>query len=102
MRSYIITESRDSLLGMRLAGVDGIRLKEPSAIEAAFKKAVKDADIGIIYMTELAYNMVSEMVDDYKQKHHFPLITIIPDRDGFHDPERKNIVSRYIRESVGL
>ena len=102
MRSYIITESRDSLLGMKLAGIDGVRLKEPEAIEKAFKNAVKDPDIGIIYMTELAYDRVASMVDDYKQKHHFPLITIIPDRDGFHDPKRKNIVSRYIRESVGL
>lgn len=102
MHSFIITESRDSLLGMRLAGVDGVRLKEPDALEKAFKKAVRDSNIAIVFMTELAYDRIRPVVDDYKQKNHFPLITIIPDRDGFHDPERKNIVSHYIKQSVGL
>lgn len=102
MHSYVITDSRDSFLGMQLAGIKGIYLKSPEAIEQAFKKAVRDPDIGIVYMTEKAFEMIRDTVEAYKRKHLFPLITEIPDRYGYEDDGQPGLVSRYIRESLGL
>ena len=62
MKSFIISENRDSFLGMKLAGIQGVYVREQEGIEAAFKKASKDPEIGIIYLTEKAYLKIEETV----------------------------------------
>lgn len=60
MKSYVISENRDSYLGMQLAGIEGSYLKTKAEIEAAFKEALKDKDIGIIFLTEKASLMIED------------------------------------------
>lgn len=100
MKSYVISENRDSFLGMQLAGIEGIYLKTKEEIECAFKNALKNKDIGIIFLTEKAYLMMEELVIESKKKYFSPLITIIPDRYGYQREE--GMITRYIKESVGL
>jgi V/A-type H+-transporting ATPase subunit F len=100
MKSYIISENRDSFLGMKLAGISGIYLRDPEAIEKAFRDAIKNPEIGIIYLTEKAYTMIEELVLEEKRKHMCPLITVIPDRYGYE--RQQGIITQYIKESVGL
>lgn len=100
MKSYVISENRDSFLGMQLAGIEGIYLRTKIEIEDAFKEALKDKDIGIIFLTEKAYLMMEELVLESKKKYFSPLITVIPDRYGYQRSE--GMITRYIKESVGL
>lgn len=100
MKSFIISENRDSFLGMKLAGIQGVYVREQEGIEAAFKKAFKDPEIGIIYLTEKAYLKIEETVLANKRKQLFPLITVIPDRYGYE--RQQGIITQYIKESVGL
>lgn len=100
MKSYVISENRDSYLGMKLAGIDGVYIKTAAEIEDAFKEALKDRDIGIIFLSEKAAGMINELVLQSKRKYFIPLITIIPDRYGFTREE--GLIRRYIKESVGL
>lgn len=100
MKSYIISENRDSMLGLKLAGISGFYSLDPTEIEKAFKKAFKDPEIGIIYLTEKAFYMVEEQVTEAKKNSMLPLITVIPDRHGYHN--QKGIISHYIEESLGL
>jgi len=100
MKSYIISENRDSMLGMKLAGIQGFYSLDPEEIEHAFKGALKDPDIGIIYLTEKAYFMIEELVMGTKRKVLFPLITVIPDRYGYQ--KQQGVITQYIKESVGL
>lgn len=100
MKSYVISENRDSFLGMQLAGIDGVYLRTKDEIENALKEALKNNDIGIIFLTEKAYLMVEELVIEAKKKFFSPLITIIPDRYGYQRNE--GMITRYIKESVGL
>jgi V/A-type H+-transporting ATPase subunit F len=100
MKSFVISENRDSYLGMQLAGVEGVYLKTGDEIEAAFKEALKNKEIGIIFLSEKAFMMIETLVLDAKQKNFSPLITIIPDRYGYQRSE--GIITRYIKESVGL
>lgn len=100
MKSYVISENRDSYLGMRLAGIDGIYIKSKAEIENAFTEALKNKDIGIIFLTEKASLMIEELVLEAKREQFTPLITIIPDRYGYARSE--GMITRYIKESVGL
>jgi V/A-type H+-transporting ATPase subunit F len=85
---------------MQLAGIEGTYLKSKDDIEAAFKEALKNKDIGIIFLTEKAYMMMEETVIEVKKKYFAPLITVIPDRYGYQRSE--GMITRYIKESVGL
>jgi len=100
MKSYVISENRDSFLGMQLAGIEGIYLKSKEEIEGAFRDALKNKDIGIIFLTEKAYLMIEELVLESKKKYFSPLVTVIPDRYGYQREE--GMIKRYIKESVGL
>ncbi|MEG0509254.1 MAG: V-type ATP synthase subunit F, partial [Eubacterium sp.] len=55
MKSFIISENRDSYLGMKLTGIEGAYVRQPNEVEATFKKVLKDKDVGIIFLTEKAY-----------------------------------------------
>jgi len=100
MKSYLISENRDSFLGMQLAGIEGTYLKSKDEIQAAFTETVKNEEIGIIFLTEKAYLMIEETVIEVKKKCFTPLITVIPDRYGYRRSE--GMITRYIKESVGL
>jgi V/A-type H+-transporting ATPase subunit F len=100
MKSFLISENRDSFLGMQLAGVDGVYIKSKAEIEEAFKEALQNSDIGIVYLTEKAFLMIETMVMEAKAKNFVPLITVIPDRHGYQRDQ--GMITRYIKESVGL
>lgn len=100
MKSYVISENRDSYLGMKLVGIDGAYLRTQDEIEAAFKQALKDKEIGIIFLSEQASLMIEALVLEAKKKYFVPLITVIPDRYGYQREE--GLITRYIKESVGL
>jgi len=100
MKSFLISENRETFLGMKLAGIQGVYVKDQNVIRKTFKNALKNKDIGIIYLTEKAYFKIEDEVLVAKQKNLFPLITIIPDRHGYE--KQQGVISRYIKESVGL
>lgn len=100
MKSFIISENRDSYLGMKLAGIEGTYVRDQESIESAFKKTLKNKEIGIIFLTEKAYLMIEGLVLETKKKVLFPLITVIPDRHGYQ--REQGIITQYIKESVGL
>lgn len=102
MKSIVIADSRDTCLGFELAGIKGIYAKDSLSIESAFKKAFHDPGIGIIFLTEGVFNLIEETVNTCKNKQLFPLVTMIPDRHGYQSSGQKGMISRYIRESVGI
>lgn len=99
MKSFVISENRDSYLGMKLAGIEGAYVRDQETIESTFKEALKNKEIGIIFLTEKAYLMIEDLVLDTK-KGSLPLITVIPDRYGYQ--REQGIITQYIKESVGL
>lgn len=100
MKSFVISENRDTYLGMQLAGIEGAYVRDKSSIEKIFKKTLKDKETGIIFLTEKAYFMIEDLVLETKMKRLFPLITVIPDRHGYQ--RQQGVITQYIKESVGL
>ncbi|MBF7096557.1 V-type ATP synthase subunit F [Alkalibacter mobilis] len=99
MKSYLISDNRDTYVGLRMAGIEGEYLQNIENAEMVFKTAVSSG-YGIIFLTEKIYVKIKEKVIEYKEKNSIPLITVIPDRHGFDESKEK--ITNYIKESIGL
>ena len=51
MKSFLISDNRDTWVGMRLAGINGIIIHEKDELLEALNAARKDEEIGLIIMT---------------------------------------------------
>lgn len=100
MKSFVISDNKDTLVAMRLAGISGVILHEKDEIIEAIRNIMADKEIGILILTEEIFEVVHEEVTQIKLKRRFPLIVEIPDRFGQRKEE--NYITRYINESVGI
>ncbi|HHZ00899.1 MAG TPA: V-type ATP synthase subunit F [Sedimentibacter sp.] len=99
MRSFLISDNRDTFVGLRLAGIDGkiVHSREDALNE--MKKAIQSNDIGILILTEKILDMIKDEVMEYKIKSGLPLIIEIPDRHG--SARDTSAIEEYIKNSVG-
>jgi V/A-type H+-transporting ATPase subunit F len=100
MKSFLISDNRDTLVGMRLAGISGVIVHEKQELLELIKKLMADEEIGIIIVTEKIVDLAKEEILHLKLKQARPLIIEIPDRHG--SSRGKDTVTNYIRESVGI
>lgn len=99
MKSFLISDNVDTFLALKLAGIEGIYIKNVNEVGKEYKKALA-RDYGIIFITEKIYQAIKEEVIARKTSSKLPLITIIPDRFGFADNKGK--ITNYIKESIGF
>lgn len=100
MRSFVISNSSDTLMGLRLAGVDGVLVRNETEALAALREAVQTEDIAVVLLTEVAAAMCADYVQQYKERAGIPVLTVIPDRHGSADMTAS--ISRYLAETVGI
>ncbi len=100
MKSFLISDNRDTCVAMRLAGIDGVIVHEREEILDAIKQALDDPSIGILILTELILEKVESEVMSLKLHRKYPLIVEIPDRHG--QRRESNYITRHINESVGI
>lgn len=100
MKSFIISDNRDTWVGMRLAGINGVIVHEKQEVLEVLKKAMSDQEIGIVIVTEKIVDLAKEEIMNLKLKKARPLIIEIPDRHG--TTRGQNVITSYIRESIGI
>lgn len=100
MKSFLISDNKDTWVGMKLAGVDGVVVHTRDEALQAIKDAVRQEDIGILILTEKAVDQVKEEIMQMKLKTKKPLIVEIPDRHG--SSRSQDMIADYIRDSVGI
>ena len=100
MRMYLISDNADTLTGMRLAGVDGIIVKEKETLEKALNESLKDKNIGIILLTESLGRKFPDLVKTVRTEHKKPLLIGIPDRHG--TGRRPDFITAYVNDAIGL
>lgn len=100
MRMFLISDNVDTRTGMRLAGIDGVVVHERQEVIYALKTAINDESIGIILMTELLVDEVSDIISDFKLNNSKPLIVEIPDRHGTR--RSADSIMQYVNEAIGL
>ena len=100
MKSFLISDNKDTWVGMKLAGIDGIIVHTREEVLNAIKSAMKNDETGIIILTEKAVDKVREEVMELKLKCKKPLIIEIPDRHG--SSHSGDVLTNYIRDSIGI
>lgn len=98
MRSVVISRNPDILTGMRLAGMEGVLIKDRSQLLETLKLRVSDAGTGIIILTHDAMELAENEIMEMKLKTREKLIIEIPDFGGVMEDR----MSKYIRDSIGI
>lgn len=100
MRFYLISDNVDTMVGMRLAGIEGVVVHEEAETKRALQDAIEMQDVAVILMTERLVKLCSELVYDLKLNCQRPLIVEIPDRHG--NGRTKDSITRYVRDAIGV
>lgn len=100
MKTFLISDNVDTATGMRLAGVEGVVVHERDRFAEELDKAVKDRDIGIIFVTEMLSDKFPDIVMETKESLKKKLLLEIPDRHG--SKRRADFITSYINEAIGV
>jgi len=99
MKSYLISDNKETLIGMRLTGISGSLLTKSSDIIKKIDALIADPMIGIIMITGGVMKAAEDEIMERKLVESETLIIQIPGTTDSADEDR---MARYIRESIGL
>lgn len=100
MKMFLISDNNDTLMGMRLSGIEGVVVHDRERCLEELNEAMSKPDVAIILMTTLAVNLCPDVVYDKKLHVKKPLIVEIPDRHG--SLKLGETIDRYISEAIGI
>lgn len=100
MRMYLLSDNVDTLIGMRMSGIDGVVLHEEQELRDKLKSLLDEDDIAIILMTSTLVNLIRDTVYDLKLNRKQPLIIEIPDRHG--NGRTKDSITKYVKDAIGV
>ena len=90
MKAFCISDNTDTVMGMRLAGIEGVVLHERTEILQKLDELIANENI----------ERVGDVVSDYKLNLPKPLIVEIPDRHG--SGNIGETIDSYISEAIGV
>jgi len=100
MRMFLISDNTDTLIGMKLSGVEGVVVHTREETIEQAKKAIESDEFGVILVTSKLKQMCNDYFTKYMEKHARPLFLEIPDRHGYSRPNSS--ISDFIEKSIGL
>ncbi|MDR3255041.1 MAG: V-type ATP synthase subunit F [Synergistaceae bacterium] len=100
MRAYLISDNHDTLVGMRLAGIEGVVVHGFDETSRAMKEVLLQKDVAIIAITEKAASHVPEMMQSLREHGELPIVVEIPDRHG--TKRGSDFLTRYVRDAIGV
>jgi V/A-type H+-transporting ATPase subunit F len=100
VRVYLISDNHDSLVGMRLAGIEGVVVHERDDVIKAMDSVSKMEGIAILAVTEKAAELVPDIIRQMREQGDLPLVVEIPDRHG--SKRGSDFLTRYVRDAIGV
>ncbi len=100
MRMYLLSDNVDTLMGMRMSGIDGVVLHQEQEVRDKLNSLLKEDDIAVILITSTLVNLIRETVYDLKLNRKQPLIIEIPDRHG--NGRTKDSITKYVKDAIGV
>lgn len=100
MRAWLISDNHDSLVGMRLAGIEGVVVRDATEIRDEILRTLQRQDIGILLVTEKISEKVPDLVQQLREQGDLPLLLEIPDRHG--TSRESDFLTRYVRDAIGV
>ena len=100
MKIYLITDNGDTLTGMRLAGINGVRVSGKEEFTREFDKALEMEDVAILLISEDLRLKYRDRIDSKAKERGLPLIIDIPDRNNIG--RRKDFILSYVESAIGI
>lgn len=100
MRYFVIASATDTLVGLRLAGVEGVEAHDRDQALAALNRALERKDIGILLVSESLAQLCQDVLEPLKLSCRTPLVVEIPDRTS--GGRSSDSIARYINEVLGI
>ena len=100
MKAFCISDNTDTVMGMRLAGIEGEVIHDREGILQKLDELINDKEIAIILMTTKTVEQVGDIVSDYKLNLPKPLIVEISDRHG--SGNIGETIDSYISDATGI
>ncbi|SHJ31233.1 V/A-type H+-transporting ATPase subunit F [Dethiosulfatibacter aminovorans DSM 17477] len=99
MKSFVLCEKKETLLSMRLAGIEGKMVSTKEETENSLEELMQDNEIGLVFISENILNLSRDFVMDRKLSQKKTLIVQIPEPGGLQDSE---YIMKYIKNSIGI
>ncbi len=99
MRLFLVSDKLDPVIGMRLAGIEGLCLRSSTDMEKALCDAAANAEIGIVLYTAGVREACPDTIARL-QRQTRPLLLEIP--DGESATASSSSITEYIQEAVGI
>jgi V/A-type H+-transporting ATPase subunit F len=90
----------DTAVGMRLAGVSEVFIKNGKPLEI-WNQIIERDDIGILFITEKIAEDLGKYLKDFRIRNNIPIIVEIPDKKGRIEGH-VDFVSHLIKKAVGI
>lgn len=100
MKIFLISDNTDTLMGLRLAGIEGVVVHQRADVLSNLVDCIKNNEIGIILCTTKIVQLCPQEIADYKLKLSKPLICEISDRHG--SAKIGETIDSYISQAVGI
>ena len=100
MKFYTLSDNADTMVGMRLAGIEGEVIHSHEEVLQSLRRVMADPEIGVVLMTEKLINACPQAIYRYKLTQKRPLIVEVPDRLGSGDVSK--MIEGYVSEAIGV
>jgi V/A-type H+-transporting ATPase subunit F len=97
---FFVIGDQETVLGLRLVGVEGSVAVDREDALAAMKEAVARDDVGVVLVTEKVAAGIRDEVESRLYGVGFPLVLEIPDSSG-PVPDRLKI-EEIVRRAIGI
>lgn len=99
MKSIVLTDSKETIIGLRLAGIKGRLIEDSKDLLKLIDTLIEDKNIGIILITQKLFSKYDEKIMEKKLNSSETLIMEIP---GFDEKINTGKLTDYISESIGM
>ncbi len=100
MKFYLLSDNVDTIMGMRLAGVEGELVQSADTFRSVLERAMDLEGVGVVLITQKLVSLCREDIYRLKLTRKSPLIVEIPDRHG--GAGVSDAMLGYVREAVGI
>lgn len=100
MKFFLISDNVDTLMGMRLSGIDGVVIHTEEEVKKTLSEVMQRSDVAVVLMTKRLTSLCPELILDLKLNRKQPLIVEIPDRHG--NGRTGDSITKYVHDAIGI
>lgn len=100
MKFFLLSDNHDTLVGMRLVGIEGVVLHTRDDLLKKLFEVMNDPNIGIVLLTTKITELAPKVISELKLKNTRPLLVEIPDRHG--NSKIGESIDAYVSKAIGV